>query len=287
MKFDREKIVQGSLLGDAAICKSFDKRQNTYNYYYAESHSNKQKDYLLWKSSFFQNPSFGERKRKSKLNGRTISSTEFRMHVYSNHMWKPIRDDWYIKNVKEVPGDIELSPESIAIWYMDDGTFHVFSGVIELYTNGFNLQSQHILQKELRKFNINAQIKSVKSISGKEAVKRYILYIPRKESWKLLDLVKKGIHKDLEYKLPIDYSNFKNMRNRKSKTISYATEENKAKNMIIDNLKEFNSQYSYNEGFPIVKYLFWENGYSHKPIQRLFGSMKAALEQANLCTNFI
>ena len=156
MKF--ENLLEGSLLGDGAIAASFDKRQNTTNYYYTESHGPKQEGYLRWKADHFLKKGMSarvhDRKRVANIKGRPIHSHEYRFASYSNSTFKTVREQWYPNGTKEVPGDLELTPEKIAVWYMDDGCYDLFRSKIEIYTNGFNKQSQHILQRELAKFNI-------------------------------------------------------------------------------------------------------------------------------------
>lgn len=59
-----EQLMYGSLLGDGAIHKD----KQTGKYRYAESHSDKQKTYLEWKSGFFDDHvSFSEMKGRGKV----------------------------------------------------------------------------------------------------------------------------------------------------------------------------------------------------------------------------
>lgn len=273
-----EYLIDGSLLGDGAICKSYDRRQDTYNYYFSEGHSLKQEEYLRWKGGVFAeagfNVSYRVRNKTPRIKGRTITSTEVSFHVCSNSYFKPIREMWYPSNIKQVPGDISLTPESLAVWYMDDGTYHMFRGTISLCTYGFNKQSQHLLQRELSKFGINAAV--AQKGSGKD--KSYYIYLSRTEAHKLVSLVESYIHADLSYKVPKGYELFSKTR-KCGRTLSTKLPSEEAKTRIVDSITQFERD---NGEFHIIPYLFWEEGYSHKPIQRVFGSFEAALIAAGL-----
>lgn len=276
---DFNSFIDGCLLGDASILKSYCTRDDTYNYQFSLSHSPKQETYLLWKKDIISKLGFNvgmyERDRTSYLKGRKISSTEKWIRFSNKEFLVPIRDRWYPDDKKQVPGDICLTPESIAIWYMDDGCYHMFRGTALLATYGFNLQSQHLLQSELRKFNINASI-AIKKNAGS---KYYFIYLPRTEAWKLLLLVEPYISPDLSYKVPNGYDLFRSGRRMRGKTLSCKILIEDAKAIIIDNFKEFEA---INGKFDIIPYLYWEKSFSHKPIQRIFGSFFAAINLANL-----
>lgn len=287
--FDLSNLITGSLLGDGAIIKSFDKRQNTFNYYFSESHGKRQAEYLRWKSSYFESEGFKSnisfRDRKSSLGTREIATREYRFHSYGNAAFKPLRQYWYPNDTKQVPIDVELSPLSLAVWYMDDGSYDVFRGKIELSSYGFDLASHKVLQKELARFNIEASIAS-KNRKGKQY---YYIYLPRSSAWKFLTLTEPFMHEELSYKWPKGYELHSLPKDRKfgKRTISTKISIVESQQMIIDNLKQFWEIDKNMEGFTVVKYLYWERSYSQKPIQRLFGSFAAALTRAELPDNFV
>jgi len=284
-------LITGSLLGDGAIIASFDKRQNSMNYYYSESHGKSQMEYLEWKQSFFKEEGFScnisFRDRKSSFGEREVASREYRFHVYGNKIFKPMRDYWYIDSHKQVPLDIELNPFNMAVWYMDDGSYDVFRGKIELSSYGFDLQSHKVLQSQLKsKYNINMEI----ALRNKKGKQYYYTYLSRNEAWKFLLIVEPFIHKTLKYKIPQGYKLHSNPIEKKEakRTVSTKISIEEAQLKIVSSLRNFwEINGSPEDGFPIVKYLYWENSFSHKPIQRLFGSFAAALLSADIPENFI
>lgn len=278
-----ETLMAGSLLGDGSICVSFDKRQDTTNYYFTESHGPNQVSYLQWKADllrfFGHHVGLNVRARISQIKGRTIHSTEHRITVHGNNLFRPLRQKWY-PDEKQVPGDLKLTPEIIAVWYMDDGDYSLFRGTITLNTQGFNKQSHHILQRELARFGIQAAISARKECG----TKNLSLYLPRTQAWKLVSLVDKFVHPCLRYKVPEGYTLFKETRAHKKSgfTISTALPEEEAKSRIIANLQDFAVRHGVikNGSFPVIQYLYDHKSYSHKPVQRLFGSFAAALIHA-------
>lgn len=66
------------------------------------------------------------------------------------------RKRWYPDGKKIVPKDVSLSPESVLIWYLSDGTF-IRNQLIILCTDGFTHEEVFYLVSRLQKIGINCK----------------------------------------------------------------------------------------------------------------------------------
>lgn len=153
-----QDIILGTLLGDASLTKS----KTTYTLYVA--HSEKQKNYLLWKASFFSK----ENNIRARVSG---FGSNMNLFTYSNKsLLEPIYNITHVDGLKTVSQTwIDLCTErSLALWYQDDGTWgktgrksstgERFGRAITFSTCGFDYNSQLLLIKLLNKFGISSKI---------------------------------------------------------------------------------------------------------------------------------
>ena len=134
-------ILVGSLLGDGTL-----RRQgNRLNALLEVNHSYKQKEYVDWKWQHFQEHILTAPKtRKGK--GVRIA---YRFTTRSLPMFTKYHSWFYVNGKKRVPNDIKLSPLSLAVWFMDDGTR--IRSAFYLNTQQFTLSEQKLLQELLYK----------------------------------------------------------------------------------------------------------------------------------------
>lgn len=95
---------------------------------------------------------------------------------------------------KKIPQNIinYLTPQTLAIWLMDDGSKHN-SGFL-LHTNSFTLEENYILQDAfLKRYNIKTTLHKKGS--------NFIMYISSKEAKSLKYIVEPYVHKSMLYKL--------------------------------------------------------------------------------------
>jgi recombination protein RecA len=109
------EVVRGSLMGGGALSKS--RVPGSLTTRFRMSHGAKQLEYLDWKASLFGN--IGQSRSTTSTGAGVVTLTplpelaELRERVYRSDGLKEF--DWdYLK---------ALSPLSLAIWYMDDGSF--------------------------------------------------------------------------------------------------------------------------------------------------------------------
>lgn len=143
----QKDILVGCLLGDGRLeCRS---KAGTARF--RVHHADSQRDYVLWKYSYFQ-----------KLVGRAPWSTNwldkrsqryFRswfFHTVTTDLFRPVWARFYVEERKIIPKDIvqELTPLALAVWVMDDGC--LFRDSLILNTQSFDRNEQRRLLKAIK-----------------------------------------------------------------------------------------------------------------------------------------
>jgi hypothetical protein len=175
-----EHSVVGMLLGDAYI-----DRQGRFGF----NHSSVQEDYFRHKVNLLNTHQYNIKTCVSKIPahtiepGRQIKETTL-LQAYSprKYMWKTMRTLWYPNNKKIVPADIEITAQTLAYWYMDDGSANLrakyisyhggkkyvyvgepFIQQFRLYTDGFDETSLEILRQKVSQLGIDCWYHTRKS----------------------------------------------------------------------------------------------------------------------------
>ena len=181
-----EQILYGSLLGDGCIHRP----KNRMGYQYTETHSIKQKDYLLWKNVYF-NITFG-------YYNTSVANKVYKIcSIYSSvndSLCKELRKEFYPNGKKVITRKIldKINELGLLVWYLDDGTFNKRWNYIKISTNSFTHSEHKIIQKWFKdKWNLDVRIHRQKD--------KYTLYFPVLETRKLLNILKSIF---VKYKLP-------------------------------------------------------------------------------------
>lgn len=186
----QKEIALGSLIGDAYL------RPSGKSYCLSFTHGEKQKSYLEWKLSEFSNfvATKSLYRRESDFNGNlpTYSfSTITHPYLLSLHELcyagrsKRVTTEWLRK----------LSPLSLAVWYLDDGSLNKRYGTIVLCTNCFTLEEQEtIVEYFSSSFGISSKIEPRRN--GQSVVR-----INASQRRKFFDLISPHIPECMSYKL--------------------------------------------------------------------------------------
>lgn len=180
---DQYQIILGSFLGDGNVQKLRDHKYRT-----KIIHGEKQKDYCEWKASMFSSQvSFIKENGFSKKPAYVFNTKSF---VLENNL---------PKNKSTCPQWVlnDLDVRGLAIWIMDDGSIHNHS--MNIWTCSFDKKSQNRMVKKLQSFGISCRVASY--FSKKKQKSFNFIMISVAGTFKLIELIKPYIHKNIKYKI--------------------------------------------------------------------------------------
>ncbi|MCK5607532.1 hypothetical protein KAR91_36955 [Candidatus Pacearchaeota archaeon] len=128
LTYEQEQVVLGSLLGDGTIRKAT--KKDSYGVpMLTESHSESQRDYMMWKVAAYENlePKFRSSYTTAVANG-TQKYACLTMHTKSHPVLLQYREMCLDPEtqIKRVTWDwlSKIDALGLAVWFMDDGAFH-------------------------------------------------------------------------------------------------------------------------------------------------------------------
>lgn len=196
----QEELIYGSLLGDATI--KFGGRKGNKNAFFQVSQTSN--TLIELKHLILSN--FVKTKIKIYRDKRQNRRKIFYFSTISHPIFTKIYDDLYPSKIKTISkGWLEkLTPFSLAIWYMDDGSIVKSTHQMRISTESFSY-NEHLLLKEYLKncWNIEADIKNL-PISNK-----FILSFKAKERDKFFKLISPFIIPEMQYKICKDLKEWK------------------------------------------------------------------------------
>lgn len=153
----QHSIIIGSLLGDGYITPPQHKRFCIF----AKDQCVKFQPYLQWHFNELLPYSCNIKeihsdKNITNKNGKivTIKSKQrlvaYRYSTHRHPVFSDYRNKWYINNKKIVPNDLELSVETLAVWYWDDGCNDFKGRKALIYTNGFTIEEANFLSEKIK-----------------------------------------------------------------------------------------------------------------------------------------
>lgn len=213
----QKQVVDGSLLGDAWIhvqygiqcrprlCKS----QSQCDHVGVDKIS-----YMHWHCDLFGESLEKVKPGKSKgPSGKLYPNYTFR--TKSGDIWDEVDRRWYtielidrkVKRTKIVPKDLILTPLSLCVWYMDDGTNNQKDANVELCTEGFTLKEVDMLCGFLKRdLGIESHPKKDRH-SKKNGDASYKVFVGRESYFQFIDIVK-TCHVWYCFKYKIDTSGY-------------------------------------------------------------------------------
>ena len=185
-------VLVGALLGDG-----YAERLPSGGVRFRFRQSVKHKEYIFWLCDFFNKRGYCTNNTPVKFKQKLIDTYHegYRFNTYAYTSWIDIYKLFYNSRKKKViPNNIEnlLTPLTLAIWIMDDGTFK-YSGV-RIATNCFKKQEVELLVRALdSKFNIKSTLHKNNN--------NYQLYIKKESMFLLKKLVVPHMIPSMFYKL--------------------------------------------------------------------------------------
>jgi recombination protein RecA len=191
------QVLLGGLMGDGALSST----QSGYAARFRWGHGAKQAEYGDWKASLFANVTVS---RSTNAKGAVFHDVqplpelaELRQAVYVGDGRKHLSED-YLK---------ALTPLSLAVWYMDDGSFQNRSKGLQERTRDGSGRSEICVQaftpgSQQRLVDYLADTWDLRpKLSIRGAHRQAVLVFPKDETAKLHALVAPFVHPSMQYKL--------------------------------------------------------------------------------------
>ncbi len=188
-------VIIGSLLGDARLeCRSIGLR-SPITARFRVHHGEKQKEYVFWKYGILQNLVLkGPREILWTNPKRDLREISWYFHTKSTEEFGMIHDCFYKNGVKILPEAIFdlLTPQMMAVWFMDDGANTVKS--FTLSTHSFGTSEQNMIRAFLKeRYNVSATV-----VKDRSKLK---LYIGRNDYEKFKVIIQPFIIPSMIYKI--------------------------------------------------------------------------------------
>ncbi len=185
---EQESLIIGALLGDGYM-RVMEGRKDAF---LEINHSIRAKEYVDWKFKILENICISPPKeRSSGKDGRRA----YRFFTKQHPQLTKILNAFYENKRKTIPKDLVLTPLSLAVWFMDDGSK---SRKYDMYLNTqqFSLEEQKRLLHALRKKGLKARLNKDK--------KYYRIRFLKESVGRLNEIIEPHIVPSMRYKLSYD-----------------------------------------------------------------------------------
>lgn len=177
-------IIVGSILGDGYL-RIIPGRSDAF---LEINHSIKAKDYVDYKFDCLKRICESAPKERNTNEGRVAYRFFTKQHIELTKFYK----SFYVNKRKVIPKNLILTPLSIAIWYMDDGSRSRDSDIY-LNTQQFSISDQKKLMTILRKIGVNSRVNKDK--------KYYRIRILKESISDFMKIISPHIIPSMQYKL--------------------------------------------------------------------------------------
>jgi len=206
------EILYGTMMGDAC---GIGGRRISFK------HGDCQKEYIFWKFDEFEEhcTPFSIKVYWNKNEKYKLDSIAWQFRTRFNSEFEKCINQFYKNGKKEIREEIveHLTPLSLAVWFMDDGTTNYshnrrlktgynIAPIMSFCTDAFSIESCNILIKCLdEKFGIKSRLRKVKKL--KDGTTPYNIYINAASAHDFLSLIRQYIIPSMMYK--VDYEEYK------------------------------------------------------------------------------
>lgn len=178
----QQQLILGCVLGDGYM------RKKTHAHLQI-THSIKQKDYVDWKFKILKNLVKGSPKVYLGNAGRV----GYRFFTKNLPQITNFYNIFYQGRKKIVPKNLILSPLSLAVWYMDDGSKSRHASYFNCQQ--FDAESQNNMLESLRNLDLKVSLNKDKTY--------YRIYVSSFSTPHLIELINPYVVPSMRYKLPI------------------------------------------------------------------------------------
>lgn len=190
-------IIYGTLMGDGHLERR-NKQRNSESCL-SITHCAKQIDYLNWKYSVLEDlvsfppkmVSFQDQYRENRM--------RYRFRTFAHPFFSSLRKEFYNKERKIITSQIlnKLSPLSIAVWFMDDGTNIGKGSTLRFSTCSFSEKEHKIMQRFfVYTYGIRTEVSFYSNYP--------FLRINKEHKRKFIDLIIPYIPDCMQYKIEIE-----------------------------------------------------------------------------------
>lgn len=189
---DRQKqILVGSLLGDAHL----ERQPGALTARLKIEHSAAQTAYVDWKYLEWRDWVRTPPKARVRRNRLGTSSTNYGFTTLSHDEFESFRLKFYRDRRKVIPKDIELTPLSMAVWFMDDGS-KKSSQCRGLYLNTQSFtQAEVVLLQDVLQRDVGVQTTVRQQRDGLQ------IYVPAPSAPTLTAFITREVLQSMRYKL--------------------------------------------------------------------------------------
>jgi hypothetical protein len=197
---DQQDVLIGTILGDGNI------RILKKEALLTVSHCEKQSDYVFWKYNVFRNWVLTQPRKEIRkyYKDRKRSLVSWRFSTISHSILSRYYDLFYPYGKKVIPTTIDsilISPLTLAVWYMDDGSRKPYGRGAFLHTESFSVGDQRKLITALKKnYSIIVKLASAGLSNGKRLFR---LYITAKSFSHFRDLIFPYLLPSMQYKISL------------------------------------------------------------------------------------
>lgn len=190
---NQKSIIVGTVLGDGFLQKT-----GARNARLRLEHSNKQKDYIVWKMQSLPRLFQGKPTYLSRVHPKTKRMYHYvRAQSNTSPEIGKLQNVFYQNGKKTIPEDFEkyLDELVLAVWYMDDGYYYKKDKNSFIYLGKMSKNEANIVSDAIRnRFNIATKIYDKKN-------KGLALYFPVAETRKMHNLIRQYVIPLFQYKL--------------------------------------------------------------------------------------
>ena len=177
---EQHNVIVGMLLGDGSL------RNRGKNTLFRVEHSERQRDYLFWVYNMFSEFTLSKPQRFVHKNHKYAS---YSFATFAHPIFNYYYDLFYKDGRKQVNEIIlnQITPQGLAMWISDDGSYCNSIKDMILCTNSFSLEEHKLMQKYfLEKWGLRC---SIRFRDGKY----YYLTFYKKDTDRLIGLIKDHI----------------------------------------------------------------------------------------------
>ncbi len=195
----QKDILIGSLLGDGTFTKPHSS-QNRGNSKFSKTQRNDRKNYLDWHFEKMEgysatlSPVYSYEKLSKTIDGKIQRNkapkylSGYCFSTFNHPNLTEFRNKWYPEGVKQVPYNLELNPQRIAIWYFDDGSNNEKQRYAVICTQGFTFKEAEFLVEKFKPFDLQPSITKTESKYDGRSMPQ--LKFSRSSYDKLINLIK-------------------------------------------------------------------------------------------------